>query len=119
MKKGEQMELDLRSDTDIDLQAYTHELTSRLSSQLLEEGRCRARSRYEGYGILSACMETVAAGVKAVKKDMDELLDYLNSDDFNAAGKVANIDESMEKLIVEALKMSAAAKRVDLDLLMK
>ena len=59
----------------------------------------------------------IMASMKTMKKDMAELLEYMRADDFNAAGQVAVLDDSLTKLIGDALKMSALAKRIGNDLL--
>lgn len=114
--KGEQMELDLRCDLDRELTEEVVEITDNLSEKLLGRNGHIARNRYEGYGILAGSMAQVTGGVKAVKKDMEELLTYLSSDDFNAAGIVANINMSVTKLVIDAMKMSAETKRIEKDL---
>lgn len=114
--KGKQMELDLRCDLDRELTEQVVEITNDLADKLLVRNGHLARSRYEGYGILAGSMAQVAGGVKAVKKDMEDLLVFLSSDDFNAAGVVANINMSVTKLIIDAMKMGAETKRIEEDI---
>jgi len=117
MTKGKQMELDLRADLDRFLQEQASELTESVSKMLLEGRQVSAKNRYEGYGMLASSMAMIMASMKTMKKDMAELLEYMRADDFNAAGQVAVLDDSLTKLIGDALKMSALAKRIGNDLL--
>ena len=116
----EQMELDLRLDSERTMDENIETLVSFAHSVLMENSAGDdVKSRHEGYGLLSEQYVNVGTAVKGVKDDMATYLQILPIDDFKAVDAVAAINGSLHRLIVAAVSMAAQAKRVSDELFQK
>lgn len=72
----------------------------------------KVNSRHEAYGILAAQFQQVAAGLKAIKADMDDCLKALavNDDAFQAAVNTAN--QSLVDVVASAATMYELGRHV-------
>lgn len=109
----EQQELDLRLDSERDLDENIEVVVSFAHGILMEaQAGNVVKNRHEGYGLLSEEYVNVTTAMKTLKDDMGVYLKILPIDDFKAVDAVASIDGSLHKLIVAAVRMAAQAKRI-------
>lgn len=109
----EQQELDLRLDSERDLDENIEVVVTFAHGILMDQQAGNlVKNRHEGYGLLSEQYVNVVTAMKSIKDDMAAYLKILPIDDFKAVDAVAALDGSLHKLIVAATNMAAQAKRI-------
>lgn len=109
----EQQELDLRLDSERDLDENIEVVVTFAHKILMDQQAGNlVKNRHEGYGLLSEQYVNVVTAMKSIKDDMAAYLKILPIDDFKAVDAVAALDGSLHKLIVAATNMAAQAKRI-------
>ena len=111
-----QMEMDLRLDSEKELDENIAILKTVAFQQLMNSNPSTVNSRHEGYGFLMEHYCSVQGCVKGVKSGMDRYTAALSSDDVNAMDIAVMIEQAITDVITAAVRMAAEAKRVAEDL---
>ena len=118
MSEYEQTELDLRLDSEKQLEENISQVVLFANMQLTEDLQDweRIRNRHEGYGVLAEKHNLLQAAMKGVGEDMKEYLKILPSNDAQALQTAGRLENSLTKAITAAVRMAAECKRVADDL---
>lgn len=113
--KGEQISMALDTELEASINAKTLEMIDEVKNEALAN-MIHIRNRHEAYGIAAENMVAVNGAVKAIKNDVNTLLETLPDPNRPAVEAVSAIRNSAGTLVIAAIKMAAIMDRVLRDL---
>lgn len=116
MDENGQMNIDVRLESERDLEENVNVLLEFAHEQVVRESRDTTKNRFEGFGLLSEKMIALHSAVKQIGNDMATFQKTLPVDDVRALDAVGAIDNTLAEVVLAAVSMSAMAKKVADDL---
>lgn len=116
MANYEQMEFDVRLESDRALQENVNLAVSFACKQVQQERPRRIENRHEGYGVLSEAHANLQVAMKKVNDGIKHYLAILPLDDQSAVDASNSIYNAVNDTTYEAIKLAALANKIMTDL---
>ena len=117
MDENGQYQMDCRLDSERDLEENVIIMITFAHRQLeARVGDNFVKNRYEGYGLLSEQFSGLAKALKEVGNGMTTFLKIMPLGDSRAIDAVASIENSLDDVAKQAVRMAAEAHRINDDL---
>ena len=113
----EQMEFDVRLESDRELEENVNVALDFACKQVRANSRAKVQNRHDGYGIASEFYANMKTGTKKVDESMKDFLRILpTDDDAKAVEAASSLKNAAAQLMIDATKLAAQADRIMHDL---
>lgn len=116
MEAYEQMEFDVRLESDRELQENVGLAVEFACKQMQQENPKHIENRHEGYGVLSEAYTKLQVSMKKVNEGTKQYLSILPTDDQAAVEASNSIYIAANEVAYEATKLAAFANKIMTDL---